>query len=89
MNGSGRVNGLDQFLFMLHHINNRAAHKREFSTWLEALGFQFLEEIQREIIRTGTVQTRNLLNGFQKGNAENVWTLNQGSLKLEIGTNVE
>lgn len=63
----------------------------EFETWLEALGFQFLEEVQNEIIRQQVVDTRRLLNSFGPGSEDGVWELDRqrGVLTLEVGTNVE
>lgn len=63
--------------------------KREFELFLEGIGMEFLRIIQDEIISKQVVDTRLLLNSFQKGEKDNVWELNQGNLILEIGTNVD
>lgn len=63
--------------------------KKNLSEWLEAMGFEFLDIIQDEIIRTKTVDTRLLLNSFQKGSSNNMWSISNGGLTLEIGTNLE
>lgn len=49
---------------------------------------EFLDLIQDEIIRTETTDTRWLLNSFQRGHSENVWSISNGGLTLEVGTNV-
>lgn len=63
--------------------------KQKLSLWLEAMGFEFLDIIQDEIIRSKTVDTRLLLNSFQKGNKSNLWSISNGGLTLEVGTNLE
>ncbi|WYP24752.1 HK97 gp10 family phage protein [Alkalihalobacillus sp. FSL W8-0930] len=80
--------GLDKFI----KSANKAAKsgvKEEIKLWGEASAFQFLDEIQNEIIRTKTVDTRRLLNSFGKGDSDNVWSVSKGGLTLEVGTNVE
>jgi hypothetical protein len=62
---------------------------KEVPRWLEANGFQFLEEVQREIIRLGVVDTRRLLGSFTKGGGENIWQISNGGLTLLVGTNVK
>jgi len=63
--------------------------RKEFNTWLDGIGNEFLRIVSEEIIRRQVVDTRLLLNSFTKGNANNVWTLTEGALTLEVGTNVE
>lgn len=63
--------------------------KKEFNLWIEAVGMEFLRIIQDEIISKKVVDTRLLLSSFTKGDNENVYQLNEGSLTLEVGTNVE
>jgi Bacteriophage HK97-gp10, putative tail-component len=63
--------------------------KRELAEWLERAGLEFLDMVQQEIVRTGTINTKTLLQSFEKGNGDNVWRLNQGGLTLEVGTHVE
>lgn len=83
------IKGLESFIDDLERMTADKPFKREVATWLDASGFQFLEEIQREIIRTDTVLHRRLLNSFDKGNSDNVWSISNGGLSIEIGTNVE
>ncbi|HDR4568981.1 HK97 gp10 family phage protein [Bacillus paranthracis] len=62
---------------------------QQVALWLEASGFQFLEEVQNQIISLGVVDTRRLLNSFTQGDSGNVWRSSDGGLVLEVGTNVE
>lgn len=63
--------------------------KRELVTFMEAIGDDFLRIIEDEIIRLESVDTRLLLNSFQKessGSNGNVYVMNEGDLTLEVGT---
>lgn len=80
--------GLDVFINSLNKAS-RSGLKKEIIEWGEAAAFQFLDEVQNEIIRTGTVDTRRLLNSFGRGDSDNVWRISKGGLSLEIGTNLE
>lgn len=82
-----RVEGLEEFLRGLTSIQNDL--RDEAKLWLNSLGEMFLDEVQREIIRSQTVDTRRLLNSFNKGDSENVWKISDGGLELEVGTNVK
>lgn len=63
--------------------------KRALNKFLEGLGLEFLRILQDEIVRRNVLDTRLLLHSFQKGDGENVWTLDENGLTLEVGTNVE
>lgn len=81
------IDGLDEFITAI----DKAADgdlENELKAWLEAMGMEFLDLIQDEIIRTGTVDTRRLLNSFEKGDRENYWSASDGGLTLDVGTNV-
>ena len=71
----------------------RAAANGEFraalAEYVEDLGNEFLRIIQDEIIRRKVIDTRLLLASFTKGANGNVWSIEDGGLTLEIGTNVE
>ncbi len=91
------IDGLEAFAKALDDAANGGL-KEEYSLWLEAMGMEFLDLIQDEIIRTGTVDTRRLLNSFGKGSAssniatkssDHVWEMHEGRLSLLVGTNVE
>lgn len=63
--------------------------KRALNKFLEGLGIEFLRILQDEIVRRNVLDYRLLLHSFQKGDGENVWTLDENGLTLEVGTNVE
>lgn len=63
--------------------------KVQLNAFLEGLGYEFLRVLQDEIISKGVVDTRLLLSSFQKGDRDNVWNLSEGSIELEVGTNVQ
>lgn len=63
--------------------------KVQLNIFLEGLGYEFLRVLQDEIISKGVVDTRLLLSSFQKGDRDNVWNLSEGSIELEVGTNVK
>ena len=63
----------------------------QMNLWLEAMGIEFLDVVQDEIIRQQILDTRGLLSSFKKGNKDNVWIF-QGkaiTLTLEVGTILE
>lgn len=81
------IDGLEEFMNAI-----KAAIDGDFQDqmelWLEAMGMELLDLIQDEIIRTETVDTRNLLNSFKKGDDENFWSISSGGLALDVGTNL-
>lgn len=80
--------GLGAFIKSVDRAASKGV-KKEIALWGEAAAFQFLDEVQNEIIRTKTVDTRRLLNSFGRGDSENVWQISKGGLSLEVGTNVD
>lgn len=85
---SGVFKGLDKFIRKLEKAADGGL-KKEFSLWLEAMGMEFLDIVQGEIIQTQTVDTRRLLTSFDRGDSDNVWKITNGGLTLEVGTNVQ
>ncbi len=83
-----KVDGLDKLLKKLRKVTNGKL-QRQFSIWLEAQGFELIDEIQNQIKRLGTVDTRRLLNSFDKGSGDSVWQIKNGGLTLLIGTNLK
>ncbi|MCM3239053.1 HK97 gp10 family phage protein [Heyndrickxia oleronia] len=83
-----KIEGLDELIKKLKNAANGGL-KEQMALWLEAIGMEFLDIVQEEIIRTETVDFRNLLNSFKKGDSENVFELKSGGLALHIGTNLE
>jgi hypothetical protein len=62
--------------------------KEQLVLFLEGSGEEFLRIIQDEIMRKNVMDTRLLLISFSRGSSDGIWELNEGNLKLEIGTNV-
>lgn len=81
------VKGLPQLVRKLQRMEVSA--KDAFSDMIEAEGMKFLDEVQNRIIAYQAVDYRRLLNSFDKGGDGNVWSLTNGGLTLEVGTNVE
>ena len=63
--------------------------KKELDVFMEAIGVEFLRIVQDEIIRLETVDTRLLLNSFQIGSTDSIYTYSAGNFTLEVGTNVK
>lgn len=82
-----KIRGLNKFLKDLGDMADEA--KNDFELFLETEGFQLLDIVQDKIIQMQVVDTRRLLNSFDKGGDGNVWKVSNGGLTLEIGTNVE
>lgn len=81
------IEGLEEFINALDDAANGGLAE-QMGEWLEAMGMEFLDLIQDEIIRTETVDTRYLLNSFKRGDENNVFSFKEGGLTLDIGTNV-
>lgn len=81
------IDGLKEFIEAVSQAAD-GGFKDKLELWLEAMGFEFLDQIQDEIIRTKTVDTRRLLNSFEKGDRENLWFISNGGMSLDVGTNV-
>lgn len=88
MKVSVKAHGLDKLLKKLRKVTNGNL-QRQFTLWLEAQGFELIDEIQEQIRRLDTVDTRRLLNSFDKGSEGNVWEIKNGGLTLQIGTNIK
>ncbi|WP_204670863.1 HK97 gp10 family phage protein [Gracilibacillus alcaliphilus] len=87
MNFDLEIEGLDEFISALKKIE-KGGFAEQIGLWLEAVGIDFLDIVQDEIIRTKTVDTRWLLNSFQRSGAANIWSINKNGLTLEVGTNL-
>lgn len=74
------VNRLDQA--------GKELFKKELVRFLEGIGEEFLRIVQDEIIRVESVDKRQLLNSFQKSSVDGTYQLTEGSLTIEVGTNV-
>lgn len=79
---------LDSFVKLCETAGNRLL-KEQLGQSLDGIGVDFLRIIEQEIIKRGAVDTRLLLHSFSVGADGNIWTLDEGNLTLEVGTNVE
>lgn len=79
---------LTSFFDQLEAAGNGAL-KQEMIKFIEGIGDEFLRIVSEEIIRREVVDTRLLLNSFQKGGPDGMWNIKDGGLTLEVGTNVE
>lgn len=62
--------------------------KKDFSLWIEAVGFDFLSAVQDEIETRRIVDSRLLINSFTRNAEGNIWNVLDSGLTLEVGTNV-
>jgi hypothetical protein len=81
------VRGLDAFIKKLKKATSGEL-KEKYNIWLEAMGLKFLDVVQDEIIRLGVVDTRRLLNSFDKGDSGCIFSITNNGLALKVGTNV-
>lgn len=63
--------------------------KEDLELFLEGIAMEFLSIVQDEIIKKKVVDTRLLLNSFQKGNENNVFEYKTKDLIVTVGTNVK
>lgn len=63
--------------------------QEELGLWLEAMGVEFLTEVQEQIISRNAMQAGYMLRSFSRGGDENVWDIDLGALRLEVGTSLE
>jgi len=77
-----------KFFRKLERAGKEKDLSKEIKLWFEALGFELLDLIQDEIIKKGIVDTRLLLNSFDKGGEGGIWESKDKGLSLEVGTNL-
>lgn len=80
---------LRRFIERLNQAGRGKEFEKELSRFLDAIAVEFLSYVQDFIIQAGSVDTRLLLNSFQKSGEENVFIAQEGGLQIEVGTNVE
>lgn len=78
---------LENFLNDLQ--NAKESWKKDLELFLEGVGMEFLKIVQNEIITKKVVDTRLLLNSFQKGGANNIFENKAENLTITVGTNVK
>ena len=80
---------LRRFVERLNQAGRGKGFEKELSRFLDAIAVEFLSYVQDFIIQAGSVDTRLLLNSFQKSGEGNVFIAQEGGLQIEVGTNVE
>ena len=80
---------LRRFIERLNQAGRGKEFEKELSRFLDAIAVVFLSYVQDFIIQAGSVDTRLLLNSFQKSGEGNVFIAQEGGLQIEVGTNVE
>lgn len=76
-------------LFDRMETAGNGALKEEMKKFIQGIGDEFLRIVCEEIIRREVVDTRLLLNSFQKDSSDGMWNIKDGGMTLEVGTNVE
>ena len=80
---------LRRFVERLNQAGRGKEFKKELSRFLDAIAVEFLSYVQDFIIQAGSVDTRLLLNSFQKSGEGSVFIAQEGGLQIEVGTNLE
>lgn len=80
---------LRRFVERLNQAGRGKEFEKELSRLLDAIAVEFLSYVQDFIIQAGSVDTRLLLNSFQKSGEGSVFIAQEGGLQIEVGTNVE
>ncbi len=80
---------LRRFIERLNQAGRGKEFEKELSRFLDAIAVEFLSYVQDFIIQAGSVDTRLLLNSFQKSGEGSVFIAQEGGLQIEVGTNVE
>lgn len=80
---------LRRFVERLNQAGRGKEFEKELSRFLDAIAVEFLSYVQDFIIQAGSVDTRLLLNSFQKNGEGSVFIAQEGGLQIEVGTNVE
>lgn len=80
---------LRRFVERLNQAGRGKEFEKELSRFLDAIAVEFLSYVQDFIIQAGSVDTRLLLNSFQKSDVGSVFIAQEGGLQIEVGTNVE
>lgn len=78
------MNGFDDYAKdidqVLRHLGT------DLDTYVDAMGYTFLGEVRTEILRQQLVDTRLLVNSFQKGVEGNIWE--RQDTRIETGSAV-
>ena len=79
------MNGFDEFAKDMDQV------LRHFGTdpneYVDAMGYTFLGDVRTEILRQQLVDTRLMVNSFQRGGLSNVWERTKTA--IEVGSTTE
>ena len=87
-NAEFNLEGFTEFFDRMHSAA-QGDFKKDFETFLEGIGLEFLRIIQDEIIRLQVVVTRNLLHSFYRDDKYNVWSFEEDGTLLEVGSSLD
>lgn len=63
--------------------------QEQLGLWLDAVGEEFLNEVQEQIVSRNAMDTGYMYRTFHKGGSDNVFDIDLGALRLEVGTSLE
>ena len=80
---------ISEYIEFFNRVQRAASRdfKAEFKQFLEACAFEFLTDVQNEIIARKAVDTGLMVNSFGKGRAYNIWE--ESDTGYEVGSNIE
>lgn len=78
------MNGFDEFAKDMDQVLRHFG--TDLNEYVDAMGFTFLAEVRREILRQQLVDTRLMVNSFQRGGLSNVWERTKTA--IEVGSSV-
>lgn len=79
----------NDFMDKVRRAGKENEFQKELAVFMEGIADQFLIYVQDQIIKRKVVDTRLLLNSFQKSTDGNVYTISDNGMTIEVGTNVE
>lgn len=79
------MNGFDEFNKDMDEVLRHFG--TDLNEYVDAMGYTFLGEVRREILRQQLVDTRLMVNSFQRGGLSNVWERTKTA--IEVGSAVE
>ena len=79
------MNGFDEFARDMDQVLRHFG--TDLDTYVDAMGYTFLGEVRREILRQQLVDTRLMVNSFQRGGLSSVWE--RSKTAIEVGSSVE
>lgn len=78
------MNGFDDFARDMDQVLRHFG--TDLNEYVDAMGYTFLGEVRTEILRQQLVDTRLMVNSFQRGGLSNVWE--RTKMAIEVGSSV-